>query len=258
MNVKLLQKRGKVEDRDFQSQLQTAIRSIIGNLSATATFSSFTKEGWVTLSVTGEDTEVVTELLSQNLGTISEDASSGVLHGNYRGIVENLSASGLEVDVGIERPRPALVSVKLSSLQAQLADGQKISTRRIADCYCILPQTPISVRVTHSSLGEFEGWLADSQISHFSRWINSGLERIQVFNCLPTHLDFAIRKAQLERDIISSEQLSLTVQSMACKVGTNAIGLIPRVGSVLRKSELVPFIPRRIQKECRTWQANDV
>jgi len=258
MKVTLVQKRGKVEDRDFRNQLETAIRNTIGNLSATATFSSYTKEGWVTLSVTGEDAEIVTELLSQTFGTISEDASKGELHGNYRGIVEEISTAGLGVDIGTERPRSTLVNVKLSSLQAQLADGQKISTRRIGDCYCILPQTPVSVRVTHSSPSEIEGWLADSQVSQFSRWITGGLERIQVFNCLPTHMDFAIRKTQLERDIIATEQLSLTVQSMACKVGTNAIGLIPRIGSVLRKSQLVPFIPRRIQEECRTWQTNDV
>jgi len=258
MKVTLLQKKGKVEERDFKNQLETAIRNIIGSLSATATFSSFTREGWVTLSVIGEDAEVVTELLTQNFGTISEDASKGEPYGNYRGIVEEVSTAGLGVDIGTERPRPTLVNVKLSSLQAQLADGKKIPTRRIADCYSILPQTPISVRVTHSSPSEIEGWLADSQISHYSRRITSGLERIQVINCLPTYLDFAIRKAQLERDIIATEQLSLTVQSMACKVGTNAIGLIPRIGSILRKSELVPFIPSRIQEECRTWQTNDV
>jgi len=257
MKITLLQKKGKVEEKDFQIQLDTAIRLIIGNLSATATFSSFTREGWATLSVSGEDAEVVIELLSQNFGIATVDASKTELCGNYRGIVKSISPSGIAVDIGIERPRPTYVNVKLSSLQAQLADGQKIPGRRILEHYCIFAETPISVRITLSSPNEIEGWLSDSQISLFSRWITSGLERIQVFNCLPTHLDFAIRKAQLERDIISSEQLSFTVQSVLCKVGTNAIGLIPRIGSILRKSELKPFIPKRIQEECRTWRTND-
>lgn len=257
MKITLLQKKGNIEVKDFQNQLDTAIRKLIGNLSATATLSSFTDQGWTTLSVSGEDAEVVIELLSRTFGVASVNASKTELYGNYRGIVTSISSSGIAVDIGIERPKPTFVNVKLSSLQAQLADGQKISSRRITEYYCIAPETPISIRVTLISPSEIEGWLSDSQISLFSRWIVSGLERIQVFNCLPTQLDFAMRKAQLERDTVASEQLSLTVQSVLCKFGTNAIGLIPRIGSILRKSELKPFIPRRIQEECRTWRTND-
>ena len=257
MKIILLQKKGSVEEKAFKSQLDTAIRVIVGNLSATATFSSFTKEGWVTLSISGEDTEVVIELMSKKFGMAVVDASKTELYGNYRGIVKTISTSGLAVDIGIEYPRPTFVNVKLSSLQAQLAEGQKISSRRITEDYCIFPETPISVRVTLFSPSEIEGWLADSQISLFSRWITGGLERIQAFDCLPTQMDFAIRKAQLERDIIASEQLTLTVQSLLCKVGTNAIGLIPRIGSILRKSELKPFIPKRIQERYRTWRTDD-
>lgn len=257
MKIILLQKKGTVEGKEFQNQLDTAIHKIIGNLSATASFSSFTNQGWVALSLGGEDAEVVIELLSRTFHVAIIDASKVELHGNYRGIVKNVTSSGIAVDIGIERPKPTLVNVKLSSLQAQLADGQKISTRRITDNYCISPETPISIRVTHISAGQIEGCLSDSQISLFSRWIVSGLERIQVLNCLPTQLDFAMRKAQLERDTVRSEQLSLIVQSILCKFGTDAIGLIPRIGSILRKSELSPFIPSRIQEECRTWNTND-
>ena len=257
MKITLLQKKGSVEEKDFHNQLNTAIHKLIGTLSATATFSSFTNQGWTTISVDGEDAEVVTELLSRTFGVASIDASKTERYENYRGVVKNVSTSGITVDIGIERPKTTFVNVKLSTLQAQLADGQKISSRRIAEYYCISIETPISIRVTLISPSEIEGWLSDSQISQFSRWISTGLERIQVFNCLPTQLDFAIRKAQLERDIVASEQLSLTVQSILCKFGTNAIGLIPRIGSILRKSELKPFIPRRIQEECRTWRTND-
>jgi hypothetical protein len=257
MKITLLQNKGNVEAKDFQKQLDIAIRKLIANLSATATFSSFTNQGWTTLSVDGEDTEVVIQLLSRTLGVAIVDASKTELYGNYRGIVKDISSSGIAVDIGIEHPKPTFVNVKLSSLQAQLADGQKISSRRITEPYCISPGTPISIRVTLISPSQIEGWLSDSQISLFSRWILSGLERIQVINCLPTQLDFAIRKAQLARDTIASEQLSLIVQSVLCKFGTNAIGLIPRIGSLLRKCELKPFIPRRIQEECRTWRTND-
>lgn len=255
MKVTLLQQKGSVQEREFQFELERAIREFIGKLSATATFNSFTKEGWATVTVDGDDSEVVGALVSQAFGLAINDVSKVELHGNYRGVVRSLSASGLSVDIGIEHPRALFVTVKLNALQAQLADGkQSMSGRTIVRNYCIYPGLPISIRITLSTSNEIEGWLSDSQISLFSKWISGGMERIQVYNCLPSRLDSAIRRSQLERDIVTTEQLSLTVQSILCKIGTNAIGLIPRVGSVLRKSQLEPFIPRRIIEDCRPWQ----
>ena len=259
MKVTLLQQKGSVEEREFQVELERAIRELIGKLSATATFHSFTREGWTTVTVDGDDSEVVGELLSQAFGLTINDVSKVELHGNYRGLVRNLSSSGLSVDIGIEHPKPLLVTVKLNTLQAQLADGkQSTSSRTIARNYCIYPGLPISIRVTLSTSNEVEGWLSDSQVSLFSKWVSAGLERIQVYSCLPSRLDSAIRRSQLERDIVSTEQLSLTIQSVLCKIGTDAIGLIPRLGSILRKSKLEPFIPGRIMEECRPWQNSNV
>jgi hypothetical protein len=255
MKVTLLQKRGNVEEKEFRTELDRAIQILIDRLSATATFNSFTQQGWTIVNVDGADAEVVVELLSQTFGLATTDVAKVEPHGNYRGVVRSLSSSGLFVDIGIEHPKPTFVNVKLSSLQAQLADGiQSTSNRTIAQNYCIFPEMPSSIRVTSSTPNEIEGWLSDSQISLFSNWITSGLERIQVFSCLASQLESAIRKAQLERDIVSAEKLSLTVQSMVCKIGTDAIGLIPRVGSILKNSQLRPFIPRRIEAECRVWQ----
>jgi hypothetical protein len=255
MKVTLLQKRGDVEEKEFRTELDRAIHKLIDKLSATAAFHSFTQQGWTIVTVDGADAEVVVELLSQTFGLATSDVAKVELHGDYRGVVRNLSSSGLFVDIGIEHPKPTFVNVKLSSLQAQLADGiQSTSNRTIAQNYCIFPEMPSSIRVTRSTPNEIEGWLSDSQVSLFSNWITSGLERIQVFSCLPSQLESAIRKTQLERDIVSAEKLSLTVQSMICKIGTDAIGLIPRVGSILKKNQLSPFIPRRIEEECRVWQ----
>jgi hypothetical protein len=258
MKVTLLQQKGSVEEREFQIELARTIREIIRELSATATFHSFT-EGWATITVDGDDSEVVVELLSQAFGLAINHVSNVELHGNYRGVVKSLSASGLSVDIGVAHPKPLFITVKLNTLQAQLADGkQSMSCRTIARNYCIYPGLPISIRVTLCTSNEIEGWLSDSQVSLLSAWISAGLERIQVYNCLPSRLDRAIRRSQLERDIISTMQLSLTVQSILCKIGTDAIGLIPRIGSILRKSQLEPFIPRRIMEDCRPWQNSDV
>jgi hypothetical protein len=98
-----------------------------------------------------------------------------------------------------------------------------------------------------------EGWLSDSQIQIFSDAMATRLEQIRVFDCTRQRLESALRRANLERDVISLECNTLTTHSVVCKLGTDAIGLIPKLGSMLRKSELRPFLPKRILADCRQW-----
>lgn len=146
-------------------------------------------------------------------------------------------------------------SISLRALRAQLCDGKPLSGKEIAEYYCIHSGGRLTVRITRleQDASRIEGWLADSQIELFSELIGSRLDRVQVFNCTRQRLDAALRKANLERDVISVEPITLTTHSVVCKLGTDAIGVIPKLGSVLWKIELKPFIPRRILTKCRQW-----
>lgn len=147
------------------------------------------------------------------------------------------------------------VTIGLNALRAQLCDGKPFSCKEIAENYCIDKGSRLTVRITRLGLsdGGIEAWLADSQTDLFSKWISSRLDRIQVFNCTRQHLELALRRANLERDVISVESDSLVTHSIVCKLGTDAIGLIPKLGPILGKSELKPFLPKRILTECRHW-----
>jgi hypothetical protein len=79
------------------------------------------------------------------------------------------------------------------------------------------------------------------------------LDRVQVFDSYRHELELAIKRSHLERDVISVEPRTLTAQSVLCKLGTDAIGLIPKLGSLLKARELKPFIPKRIVARCRQW-----
>lgn len=260
MKIRLLQRKANVDQEQFRTELVSAIHTVAGTLSATAEFSSFSKQGWAIVNVEGDDSEVLLELLSRKFGLAVTDVSKIEPHGNYRGLIQNLE-SDLPVDIGVELPDPTCVRLKFSSLRAQLADGKaSLPAKYIAECYCMLPELPISIRVSKPAMNGTppEAWLSDSQVSLFADWIRCGLERVQAFDCLPTQLSYAIREAHLERDIVLTEQLNLTTHSVVCKIGTNAIGLIPRLGSILRRSRLVPFIPRRIEERCRAWHIDFV
>ncbi|MGA2784874.1 MAG: DUF2110 family protein [Candidatus Bathyarchaeia archaeon] len=253
MKIALLQRKGKVEEGRFCAALQNALDDLKGDLTVDTKIQPFSKYGWTVLDVTGDDTEIFIELVSREFGLAPSNHSGIEIYGNYRGTVRSFN-SDLIVDIGIEEPEPAYVRVKLSSLRAQLADGRGwVPAREISELYCLVPGTPISIRVTKLAHNEteYEGWLSDSQTSQFSDWLNCGLERVQVYDCLKSRLHFAISRAKLERDIVSTEQLNLTTHSVLCKIGTDAIGVIPSLGFTIRQSELKAFIPKRIQEKCR-------
>ena len=250
MKIALLQRKGRVDEERFYTALQNALDDLKGDLTAEIKIQPFSRYGWTVVDVAGDDTEILIELISQKFGLLPSNPSEIEVQGNYRGTVRSFDTD-LIVDIGIEHPQPVYVRVKLSSLRAQLADGRGwVPSREIAELYCLVPGTPISIRVTRLASNEYEGWLSDSQISQFSDWLSCGLERVQVYDCLKTRLDFAISRAKLERDIVSTEQLNLTTHTVLCKVGTDAIGIIPSLGFTIKQSELKAFIPKRIQEKC--------
>ena len=241
--------------KEFKQALDAELSALKENLSASTTLLGFSKSGWAIVEVTGDDFEVVSELISRKLGFARTDLQGVERFGNYEGLVNQKTTNDLAIDIGIENPRPLTVSVKLNTLRAQLCDGRALPMGEIVEHYCLYPSTKVTIRITSITpdLGLAEAWLADSQLTTLNNWICMGLDRIQVFDCTERQVDSAIRKANLERDIISVEHVTLTTQSILCKLGTDAIGLIPMLGSILRGHELKPFIPKRITSECRPW-----
>jgi len=254
MKITLLQRPGAMKRETFTASLEQAFLNLKGELTATIKLLGFSNKGYARIELQGGDSEIVLELISQRLGLAHTDLSAIELYGNYEGIVSSHSAETLEVDLGIESPRSLSAKIRVNSLRAQLTDGKPLPLREIVGHYCLYPEIKVSIRITgleHD--GTLEAWLADSQLQQYSEWIRSGLDRIQVFNCSLQEVESAIRRANLERDVISIEPLTLTMHSVLCKLGTDAIGLIPKLGRVLRESELKPFLPKRIRTRCRPW-----
>lgn len=212
----------------------------------------FSKRGWARVDVTGDDGEIVSELVSRRLGVAHTSRSEIEVFGTYTGLVANTTANTLEIDLGLEIPKPETVKVKLSTLRAQLCDGRAMAMKDLVDNYCLFHGSKVDIRTT-SLTPEIEGWLADSQIDTYSDWISMRLDRILVFESSEREVDLAIRRANLGRDIIAVDHITLTTHSALCKSGTDAVGLLPKLGWYLRNRELKPFIPRRILSRCRQW-----
>jgi len=253
MKITILERPSEITARTFKQRLEKALDELKTELNATTNLDGFTSNRWARIGVSGEDSEILAELITKEYCLAYTDLREIDVPGVYESIITRSNAQGVEFDVGLEKPGHVNCSVPASHLIAQLADGKNIQTREIIDDYCLFPGVRLSVRVTRKTDNQIEAWLSDTQIERLSRWITSGLDRIEAFDCYRQEVEAAIIKANLSRDIISTDQITLTVQSIVCKLGTDAVGLIPKLGSVLKKQRLRPFIPKRIVARCRPW-----
>ena len=253
MNVTLLQKPGPLTTPHFGANLENEFSQLQSNLTARAKFVGTSKKGWTRAQISGEDEEIYAELLVRKFGVAHENFDEVELQAVYDGVAVDSNTEDLEVDLGIDTPHPLNATIPLSALRAQLADGRQVAYRDITESYCLSPGMKISIRITDKNPRRIEGWLSDEEINRFSDWLQTGLDRIIVFDCFKEQLESAIAKAQLSRDIISVESVALTTHVAICKLGTDAIGLMPKLGSCLRKRALKPFIPKRIIARCRPW-----
>ena len=253
MKTTLLQKPGPLTAPQFASNLEKTIFDLKGELSATARLVGVTRRGWAIVEILGDDEEILLELVRRRFGSAHLDLREVETQGVYDCVTVGSTGDELQLDLGIETPRFLNAAIPLSTLRAQLADGQPVAYRDIIENYCLFGGVKSSVRITKHKLERVEAWLSDEQIDRLSEWVKIGLDRIVVLDCFKQQLESAITKAQLYRDIISIQPITLTTQVAVCKLGTDAIGLMPKLGANLRKNALKPFIPKRIVARCRKW-----
>lgn len=252
MKITILERPTEITARGFKQELGKALNELKSGLKTTTTLDGFSSNGWTRIEITGEDSEILTELIAKTFGMVYTDVREIDVPSVYESIITRVTAGGLEFDIGLEGGHFKCL-IPVSHLTAQLADGKNIPCREIANDYCLLPGIRLSVRITRKTDNEIEAWLSDTQIERLARWITSGLDRIEAFDCFEQEVKAAILRANLSRDIITTNQITLTVQSIECKLGTDAVGLIPKLGSVLKRQKLQPFIPKRIVARCRPW-----
>jgi hypothetical protein len=251
MKVTILQRPTELTTREFKARLQKELEELKGDLTASTALEGYSQNGWAQISVTGQDSEIVTELISGKFGLAHTSSEEIEAPGIYEAQITGSTDKGLRFDVG--DPRDRNYTIPTHNLIAQLADGRDVGLRQVIECYCLYPGVRISVRIDKTTGNEVGAWLSDKQIDLFSSWITTGLDRILVFECYRQAAEAAVVQAHLSRDIIEVEPITLTLQSVECKLGTDAVGLIPKLGRILRKQKLRPFLPKKIIGRCRPW-----
>lgn len=238
----------------FSQQLfQAKLASLCKDLRVEAKVITKTSRGWVQVEMTGEDQEVAVKFFDREIGLAPVSIGKVKKFSTIKGrvIFAGEKEQELVVDIGVFSPSVYDATIPLERLQAQLADGKKLPLQRLIELFCLYDCMPLHVKITSDVKSEnerVEAELSENQLSKFIKWINSSLDRLIVLGATLSQVERAIRVSGHSRDIIQVETFGLLEHAVVCKLGTDAIGLTPKLGPHLYTATLAPFSPRKIRQ----------
>jgi len=204
-----------------------------------------TANRWVQVSVSGEDEAIATSYLRKTYGLCPVTLENARATDTFKAYISKVDEAKqqLIVDVGIFEPQivPAIISA--ASLQSQLVEGRNLGMRKIGELFCLTEGMPLTVKVNWEKSAETElsAELSVEQAAKFLSWRQSLLDRLIILGTSLETVNSAIERTKLIRDVIDVEELGAFEFALTCKLGTDAAGLIPRMGRYLRYSVLVVF-----------------
>ena len=240
---------GTFSARRFEATISDFCKGLRVKISVRGTANS----GWIEIDATGEDEAVALKFLDREIGAAPTSAENISEFSALRGKIVNAAKSRTElyVDVGVFEPSNYCAAIPLWRLQAQLSDGVKLPLQQLTELFCLYDFAPIHIKILEEfsrEKGFWEAELSEGQLSRFSEWCELNLDRLIVVGASQNEVEVAIERARHFRDVIKIENLGLFEHAVLCKLGTEAIGLIPRLGPHLSVASLAPFSPRRIRQ----------
>jgi len=206
---------------------------------------------WVQVSLSGEDEVIATNYLKKEIGTcpinLEKVENFSCLKGYITGL--DLAKNELVVDVGIFEPKIAFAAIPLGALQTQLVDGKQVQLKKIAEIFGLQEDLPLTVKLVDSTINEdrrLKAELSKVQIDRFHVWRQSLLDRLIVLGAAEGEILSVLERTKLNRDVIDVVRLGLFEHALTCKLGTDAAGLIPRIGRYMRYAGFAVFSPRRV------------
>jgi hypothetical protein len=239
------------------SMLEKRYSSLLKGLNVQVNYLGTTNRGWINLDVNGDDQTLALKLIDREfvLAPVSlEDYEKfSVLRGKILSL--NRTNDKLFVDLGINSLKSIDAVLSKQTLSVQLADCKDISLKTLIQLFCLFKHMPIEIRTNEKfkqNRNAINATLSEMQIRLFKNWINDRFDRLIVLGSLLSDVNNAVRHSRISRDIIRIECLGLLEQSILCKLGTDAVGLIPKLGRYLKPALLNSFSPKRIIKEIGT------
>jgi len=231
----------------FQKELERRLQ----DLTVTIKRMEIYDDGFIDLTLEGEDEVAAKNYLAQLYGRaipLDELKAGDTLKGFI--CSSGKVGFGLFVDIGIKKPYAVDALVPLFVLREQLAEGKKISVRRIIELFGLVDHLPLEITIEKVSIAlkKIEAKLSERQVAQFQKWQEEGLEKLFILGEPQARIKKALEQTKHEKDIIEIEQLGWAEYALTCKFNTTARGLIPEIGRALPKAKFEIFSPAKIRR----------
>jgi len=227
--------------------LNDLLKDIASGLNVRHRIVGLTERGLIKLEISGDDEEAFRGIIRRRSGIAPVDLSNLEPSDVCRGFIIDSGkvGYGLYVDIGIMTPKPIDGLYPLHSIRAQLLEGRQLPIRLIINKYHFYDDFPVEVRIAKLKEGKVEVELSDRQRELITAWSALPFDRVIIYHALPDDLQSAIKSSNVERDLARVENLSLTTHLLTCKIGTQAPGIVAKLGPHLKGSGLFSFRPER-------------
>jgi hypothetical protein len=211
-----------------------------------------TSRGWAQIAVSGEDEKAALRYLDEEVGLCVSRLENVERFSVIKGQIITIDGSRgkVYVDIGIYSPRIIDVSISLQHLQAQLLDGRDFDLSDVVKLFGFCKNLPLGIKIFRIDKESncVEGLLSENQLSQYKNWTDSLLDRLIILGVSEEEVKLALRRTKCDRDVTEIEPLGLFEYAVVCKLGTDAAGLIPKIGRYLRKATLTIFCPEKVLK----------
>jgi len=233
----------KLVDRFLKTKLR--------DLKVETKINGITPRKWVQVTIFGADEKAASHYITGEIGMCPakmEDVEKLSTWKGHLTSTRDTNKNVLGVDIGILSSELIEAKISLQQQQAQLTDGRKIAPGKIAELFGLCENLPVTIKITSidKEKKQIEAMFSEEQISQFESWTKSLLDRLIVIGTSTHELTLAMDRARITRDVANIESLGLFEHAVVCKLGTDAKGLIPKIGRYLRTANLSIFSPKRI------------
>ena len=212
---------GEARDRALDS-LESLVANDLAELDAEFTL-GLRDDGFPSVTVTGTDAPVARNLLAEEWGAVTPHRGAGETH---VGALESWDDDGITLDAG----EP--VRVPADELGLGRGTPAQVRTR-----FGLVQHVPLRFREPEDGPPR----LADAERDRLYDWTR-GSDRVNVNSATRAEVRATVNRAGHADDIVTVERLGLLEQSIVCREGTDAPGLLADIGPHLR-SELLAVVP---------------
>ncbi len=226
-----------------------SLKSTLKGLKIETKICGVTPRGWVQITVSGEDEKVALHHLADEIGLCPTYLEHVGRFSTIKGCITALNKSDdkIHADIGVFSPNIVDATIPLNFLQAQLVDGRKVVLKTFVELFGFCENLPLTVKIfdINSEKSQICAVLSEKQIIQYRNWTRSLLDRLIILGAPLYEIRLALKIAECNRDVVSIEPLGLLEYAVACKLGTDAAGLIPKIGKKLLNATFSIFNPRK-------------